>query len=183
MPPGPPLPGFEDAAPGFDSPFELLCACHGRIARTLGLLARLRAHVRSAGADADARSAARDVLRYFDVAAPLHHEDEECHVFPVLTHPRADPELAATVARLHCEHRDMEAAWAVARPALLALAQGESAGFSAAEEAALDAFSALHGAHIRTEEDCVYPAARAALDAPALAAMGRDMRVRRGASR
>jgi hypothetical protein len=69
---------------GFEQPFAMLEACHERVQRTLALLARLRVHVREQGADENARQAARDVLRYFDMAAPLHHEDEELHVFPLL---------------------------------------------------------------------------------------------------
>jgi hypothetical protein len=57
------------------------------------------AHVRDHGHDAASRSAACDVLRYFDLAAPHHHLDEERHVLP--------PLLA--------EHRRMEALWAVLR--------------------------------------------------------------------
>lgn len=68
----------------------MLEACHERVQRTLGLLGRLREHVRKQGVDNDARQAARDVLRYFDIAAPLHHQDEELHVFPCCS-PRPRP--------------------------------------------------------------------------------------------
>ena len=48
------------------------------------LFERLVAHVRAQGHDAASRSAAADVLRYFDLAAPHHHQDEELHVLPPL---------------------------------------------------------------------------------------------------
>ena len=57
-------------AVGFDQPFEMLEACHERVERSLGLLLRLAEHLVSHGADEQARDAARDVLRYFDLAAP-----------------------------------------------------------------------------------------------------------------
>ena len=71
-------------AVGFEQPFEMLEACHDRVRRSLDLLARLIVHVDRHGHDTQSRSAARDVLRYFDLAAPHHHEDEERHVFPRL---------------------------------------------------------------------------------------------------
>ena len=64
------LPGFASPAVGFDQPFEMLHACHDRVERTLVLLGRMVAHVHDHGHDEDSRSAARDVLRYFDLAAP-----------------------------------------------------------------------------------------------------------------
>ena len=67
------------AAPGagFDQPFEMLLACHERVERMLGLLERLAQHLAEHGCTPDAAQAARDVMRYFDIAGPAHHEDEE----------------------------------------------------------------------------------------------------------
>ncbi len=178
---GIPLPGFGAPAVGFDTPFEMLEACHERVQRTLALQQRLCEHLQTTGCDASARSAAGDVLRYFDIAAPLHHEDEERHVFPAL-HAVLDEALLAAVTRLQAEHVAMAQRWAVARSALLALAGGSITQFSAEQLAALDAFAAGYAEHIRTEEEWVYPAARAAMDAGTLQAMGRDMRQRRGAT-
>ncbi|RZI95944.1 MAG: hemerythrin domain-containing protein, partial [Rubrivivax sp.] len=78
------LPGHRAPAAGFEAPFEMLGACHERVERMLALLARLQQHVLARGWDESVASAARDVMRYFDLAAPLHHEDEERHVFPPL---------------------------------------------------------------------------------------------------
>jgi hypothetical protein len=76
---------FSDAAaPGFDDPLGMLCACHGRIARQLATLDRLQRHLPEHGCDVDARAAARGILRYFDTAALNHHADEEASVFPRL---------------------------------------------------------------------------------------------------
>ena len=52
------LPGFNAPAVGFEQPFAMLEACHERVQRTLGLLQRLRDHVRAQGADEQARQAA-----------------------------------------------------------------------------------------------------------------------------
>src|SRR6266545_5021972 len=104
------------AAPAatFEQPFEMLTACHERVDRMLKLLQRLREHMASNGADADARKAAQDVMRYFDQAAPQHHRDEELHVFPPLM-AEGDPETTALVSRLQQDHLQMESRWAKAR--------------------------------------------------------------------
>ncbi|AVO48995.1 hypothetical protein C6568_06825 [Melaminivora suipulveris] len=69
------LPGVRAPGAGFDEPFAMLDACHERVRRSLDLLERLRAYLPDKGCDDSARQAARDVLRYFDIAAPLRHED------------------------------------------------------------------------------------------------------------
>ncbi|WP_119153659.1 hemerythrin domain-containing protein [Caldimonas tepidiphila] len=173
------LPGFTSPAVGFDQPFEMLGACHERVQRSLRLLARLIAHLREKGCDAAARDAAADVLRYFDVAAPHHHEDEERHVFPVLL-AAGDAALADAVRRLQADHVEMTRAWAAAREPLRALACGEATALDADEVRRLEHFGGLYAQHIRTEDEQVYPAARARLDAAALAAMGGEMAGRRG---
>ncbi|WP_232727963.1 hemerythrin domain-containing protein [Acidovorax sp. 69] len=157
----------------------MLEACHERVQRTLGLLARLRAHVQARGADDEARQAARDVLRYFDMAAPLHHEDEELHVFPLLLE-QATPEVKALVLRLQYDHVAMAADWAEARGGLLALVDAGAQGFKPQDEVALDRFATRYDAHIAAEEGAAYPAAAALLAPDSLTAMGREMAARRG---
>ncbi len=175
------LPGFNTPAVGFEQPFAMLEACHERVQRTLALLQRLRDHVQAQGAaDEPARQAARDVLRYFDIAAPLHHEDEERHVFPLLL-ARGTPEVVALVQRLQHDHACMAADWAAARGPLLALAEGRQAAFSAADGAAFDRFAARYDGHIAGEESVAYPAAQALLPPGDVAPMGREMAARRGA--
>lgn len=177
-----PVPGFSTPGVGFEQPFAMLEACHERVQRTLALLERLRVHVREQGADDNARQAARDVLRYFDIAAPLHHDDEELHVFPLLL-ARATPEVTGAVRQLQRDHVAMAASWAAARVPLQALADGAASAFSEADEAALARFAAHYADHIATEEGLVYPAALALLPPDAMGAMGDEMAARRGASR
>ena len=175
------LPGFSATAVGFEQPFAMLEACHERVQRTLGLLGRLREHVRQQGVDHDARQAARDVLRYFDIAAPLHHQDEELHVFPLLL-AKATPEVQALVTRLQQDHVAMTADWAAARAGLQALLDENATGFTPQDEAALDRFAMRYDAHIAAEEGMAYPAAAALLPPAALEVMGREMAARRGAA-
>ncbi len=168
-------------APGasYEQPFEMLQACHERVHRMLALLARLVAHVTEHGADEQARQAARDVMRYFDQAAPQHHLDEERHVFPPLL-AAGDPAVVAVVQRLQADHQQMESAWASCRTVLAALADGALATLDAPQREALQAFAALYDDHIRDEEAIAYPAAQADLDDAATQAMALDMMRRRG---
>lgn len=161
---------------GFDEPFEMLAACHERVLRMLGLLARLADHLQVQGADAPARQAAADVMRYFDLAAPAHHEDEERHVFPRLR--EAGAALAALADDLHADHGRMAAAWAAVRADLLLVADGCRPGAGAG--ARWQAFDALYRAHLEREDRAAFPPVRARTDAAARAAMGAEMARRRG---
>lgn len=175
------LPGFSAPAVGLDQPFEMLSACHERVQRTLRLLEKIVAHVQTHGPDEKAADAAVDVLRYFDLAAPRHHEDEELHVFPLLLQQN-DAVLTHAVTRMQTDHVQMTAQWARLREPLVALsrASGNNATFSALtllQEAAK--FIALYANHIHTEDTLLYPAAIALADPALLARMSADMRVRR----
>jgi hemerythrin-like domain-containing protein len=173
-PPGSAAPGV-----GYEQPFEMLAACHERVQRMLGLLQRLRAHLATQGADEQARQAARDVMRYFDQAAPQHHLDEERHVFPPLL-AAGDAAVVAVVRRLQADHLRMESQWALARALLASVAEGHLAALTREQEQVLADFAALYAGHIEAEEGVAYPAAQAAVDASALQRMSEDMMQRRG---
>lgn len=173
------LPGFDSPAAGFEQPFELLMACHERVRRSISLLRRLVAHIDERGHDAESRAAAADVQRYFDIAAPLHHEDEELHVFAVLR-DGVDAALAADIAALEDDHQAMEARWSTLRLVLVRWhAPGAATPIDAAERAAVLAFADLYTHHLVVEETRIFPAARARLDAAALRRMSADMQARR----
>jgi len=173
------LPGFESPAAGFEQPYEMLQACHERVQRSLDLLGRLVDYIADQGHDAQTRSAATDVLRYFDLAAPLHHQDEEQHVFPLLL-AQGDVSLRVTVQRLQADHRQMETLWAEVREALLRWSEpGCEETIGADTRAAIARFRGIYADHIEAEEGRVFPAARAAMDADTLQAMGREMQARR----
>ena len=166
-------------AAGFEEPFGMLEACHERVHRMLALLQRLREHLRTHGADTQAQQAARDVMRYFDQAAPLHHQDEELHVFPPLL-ALGDASTCAVVERLQRDHLEMESRWRAAREVLVLVAEGRIDALADEDDATLDAFSGLYDDHIRAEEQIAYPAARKVLDDAGVQAMSEDMMRRRG---
>ncbi len=173
------LPGFESPAAGFEQPYEMLEACHERVQRSLDLLGRLVIYIDDKGHDAQTRSAATDVLRYFDLAAPLHHQDEEQHVFPLLL-AQGNVSLQTTVLRLQADHRQMETLWAEVREALLRWSEpGCTETVGADTRAAIEHFRGIYAGHIEAEEGLVFPAARAAMSEATQAAMGAEMQARR----
>lgn len=191
-------------AAGFDEPYEMLAACHERAGRMLDLMARLSAHLSAhlsarlsaplssrpsvpgvapsppCPVDDPARQAAQDLMRYFDVAAPAHHDDEERHVFP-LVEAQGDAGLRQLVARLRADHDAMRAQWPALRADLAALAQGDvpPEGWPA-YEARWQAYAAMYRAHLQLEDAQVFPAGAGWSDEAQRRAMGADMAERRG---
>lgn len=161
-------------AVGFEAPFEMLAACHGRVRRTLGTLLRLQAHLTQHGADEQARQAAADVARYFDIAAPAHHQDEELHIVPRLR-AAGRGDLAD---RLLSDHATLHEAWLELRVALMALAAGEPAVLH--RDRCLR-FARLYEAHAALEDEVVFPLASFGLTPTEILSMGQEMAGRRGA--
>jgi len=174
------LPGFSTPAAGFDEPLAMLHACHDRIRRSLGLLRRICERVNERRIDSAVREAAADVLRYFDRAAPLHHEDEEKHIFPAVLSAAPDSMTRNTVLRLQEQHALMAAGWRLLREPLAALAEGDDAAFGVPQCEAAARYIALYEEHAAAEEMVVFPAAAALIDPEALTRAGQEMAQRRG---
>lgn len=144
----------------FDSPIELLETCHEKVLRFTNLMLKLEIHVSKRGADARAREAAQSILRYFTIAAPLHHQDEEEDLFPALR--LLNPEsiglqhfhtLISSIERLEREHQTLEKLWAISRVWLEKIEQGEN---SPAPNI-LKEYVAMYQNHVAQEEAEIYP--------------------------
>jgi hemerythrin-like domain-containing protein len=176
--------GMRTPSAGWEQPFEMLRACHERASRMLALLVKLQAHVVVHGIDDQASQAAVDVMRYFDLAAPLHHRDEEEHVFP-LAFAADEYEVVAAVTRLAGQHAMMEAVWKGLRIELLALTAPERPKRLAvawSTDHLVCAFRDLYSEHIGVEEGVVYPYVQQRMTAALTETMGRAMAARRGAA-
>ena len=175
------LPHVRAPDAGFEQPFALLDACHERVRRSLDLLQRLVEHLQTVGHDADARSAAHDVWRYFEIAAPQHHADEERHVLPRLE-SSGDLWLIDLARRLHADHEALRDVWSQLGPLLREVHESVSAP-SARMLDALHAhtgeFVAIHERHLRLEDSFAFPAVRGRIGSDELKAMGREMQLRR----
>jgi hemerythrin-like domain-containing protein len=175
---------FRAPAAGFDQPLAMWHACHERVARMTNLLERLLDHLATHPIDHDAQVTATTVRRYFDEAAPRHHDDEEVDLFPqVLRRLEAAGDTARAarigiiIERLQDDHDDMDVLWSSLRTQLARVEDGQAPSFDPAEVAQ---FINRYRAHIETEETEVGPAARAVLTPEDLQAIGRSMAQRRG---
>lgn len=175
------LPGSATKAATFEQPFDMLDACHDRVRRSLDLLQRLVQHTATHGADPQARDAARDVLRYFTLAAPAHHEDEERHVIPALR-ATGEPDALAAAQQMLDDHERIRTTWAALEPLLTRLAEGTMPEHAALAHAA-QAFADVHEGHLHLEDGLAFPRARSLVErqgSRAMQAMGREMAARRG---
>lgn len=174
---------FRTPAAGFDQPLELWLACHDRVRRMTGLLERLREHLGAMGVDDAARVTATTIRRYFDEAAPRHHEDEEVDLFPLLRRllPQKDParlpEVEAALSRLEAEHVSLGRVWQLVRPVLQAVERGEPATLDAE---AVRVFAAGYRGHCEVEDTLVADALKLCLGDADLDALGQSMAERRG---
>jgi hemerythrin-like domain-containing protein len=176
------LPGFESPAVGFEQPFEMLSACHDRVRRSLFLLVRLQGHVTNHGVDEQAKQAATDVLRYFNVAAPAHHEDEERHIVPALMQSE-DADLRAAANRILIDHARISSAWTDLAPFLRLVEAGHRPDRQQFVQA-VDRFVRVHEDHLALEDNVAFPGARAHHEScgqAAVAAIGQEMAQRRAA--
>lgn len=164
----------EPVSPHIDDPMALLRACHEKVVRFTTLAQRLQAHVRAQGVDEQAREAAQAVLRYFMLAAPLHHADEDDDLFVVLRE-LGQPPLTARIDALQAEHDALAERWDEVRPWLEAIASGQ---VPTGAEPDVDGFATRYREHAQAEETEVYPHA-AELSPAALRALADAMVARR----
>jgi len=170
-------------APSFDEPLEMLEACHGRIDAQLATLERLAEHIARHGCDAEAREAARFVMRYFDTSGVQHHRDEDEDLFPLLRRKAGEAaraEVSAVINELEGDHATMDLQWSRLRERLDAIARGEDA-LLAAED--VERFGWLNRRHIEKEAALVLPFARETLALDERAALGSRMAARRKTTR
>jgi hemerythrin-like domain-containing protein len=171
---------FRTPGAGFDQPVEMWLACHERVQRFAALLSRLAEHVRERGADEDAQVTATSIRRYFNEAAPRHHEDEEVDMFPRLRE-RLDGERDRTVLevldQVEADHLEMAGVWQRLDAVLATIARGEPATL---EQPLIDRFATMYRHHIDAEERVLLPALKKTLAAPEWLAVGKSMAERRG---
>lgn len=174
---------FRTPAAGFDQPLQLWLACHDRVRRMTGLLERLREHLGTMGADDAARVTATTIRRYFDEAAPRHHEDEEVDLFPLLRRtlparaPRRVRQVEQALERLQADHLALGKVWQQLRPALEAIERGEVVQL---DGELVRTFAEGYRGHCEIEDTVIAEALRLCMDDADLDALGQAMAERRG---
>jgi hemerythrin-like domain-containing protein len=170
-------PHASGAQPSRDG-FTALDACHRQTLVTLDMLDALVSRLQSDGPDDQARVMAKEIVHFFSTTARQHHEDEERHIFPAML-TSTDPDIVQTVQRLQQDHRWLEEDWIELGPQIDAVAGGQSWVDLDIVREWVTVFSALSHDHVELEESCIYPQARARLDASERHEMGREMAARR----
>jgi pyridoxamine 5'-phosphate oxidase len=169
-----------DPAPDFGQPVAVLKHCHGRIRKQLATMEKLLSHLPEHGADQQARQAATAVLRYFEKAAHLHHDDEEQDLIPMLR-AVAQGEDAATLQALAPvilqDHKDMDAMWQDLHEQLSAIADGSGAQLSTSM---VQRFTQRYLGHMEREEGTMAPMAMRLFSPQQMAQLGQAMQRRRG---
>lgn len=169
-----------DSAPGFDQPIAVLKHCHDRIRKQLATMEKLVPHLAAHGADEQAQQAAAAVIKYFDKAAHLHHDDEEQDLIPMLQ-ASAKGDDAALLAQMAPaildEHRQMDAMWQGLHEQLRAVADGSDAQL---RESEVRRFVDSYSAHMEREEGHIAPMAKRLFSAAQMAQLGQAMQLRRG---
>jgi hemerythrin-like domain-containing protein len=165
---------------GSQAPLSPFRGAHDNILRGLEGLRELPA---LAAALQRARETADATLTLFDDVVHSHHGDEEQELFVSVQRSAREPDemqrVRELVAVLVTQHRQIEALWAQARPAVARVAAGKvaDAPMFAAE---IDRLASLYEAHARLEEDVFLPLADTILrrDANHAEALGIAMHVR-----
>lgn len=171
---------------GFDQPLGLMTDCHRRIEHFLGILVKIVEDCRGGTLTDEHRRAAEASLKYFDIAAPRHTEDEERSLFPrlrELNRPGLSDSLRK-LGELEVDHSVASAMHTQVRSGFQCwLASGSLPDAEAQKLAeALAALQALYGRHIDVEEREVFPLASKVLNQDQLVQVGREMADRRGIS-
>jgi hemerythrin-like domain-containing protein len=168
----------------FANPIGLLSDCHRRIERFLQALLTVATQVAGSSLEVEHRRALEVALKYFREAAPKHTADEEEDLFPMLRELQSPcvPALLADLDRLEAEHTTAES-WHREVEDLCErwLRQNSLPPEDSARlKNLLTSLSDLYRAHIASEEERVFPAAKAGLSESELQFIGRRMASRRG---
>jgi hypothetical protein len=90
-----------------DDPLGMVLECHERIRRFVSL-AEILATPPAGATPEQISEGARDVLRYFTVALPLHEDDEEKSIAPRLAGKKLGADAEQALADLAPQHREIE---------------------------------------------------------------------------
>jgi hemerythrin-like domain-containing protein len=164
---------------GFDDPIGMLKDCHRRIESFLQVLCLVAERARGRRLNDEEAVAINSALSYFRTGGQRHTADEEESLFPRLRgqltkepeelHGLEDDHHRAN--ELHAEVEELYQIWL--ESGLLSEDNQQTLAQSIAE------LEAIYKAHIKIEEEVVFPQASRTLDKKAIAEMGHEFRVRR----
>jgi hemerythrin-like domain-containing protein len=169
---------------GFDDPIGMLKDCHRRIERFLNIFFVVAKRAPGRALTEEEKSAVLSAMNYFHQGGKRHTADEEESLFPRLR-AKLQAELSAAeierIENLESDHRladqlhlTVDAIYSTWIEADRLSAEDELDLHSATDE-----MKKLYEAHIRIEEEIVFPRAAQSLDKESIAAIGEEIRLRR----
>lgn len=167
----------------FNDPLGLLSDCHRRIEKFLDTLIAVTQEANGDALSERQKEALEVALRYFEKAAPLHSQDEEASLFPLLRSAGEEARQAfVAIDALESQHREADMAHAeidrLGRKWLaeVTLPPDETETL----RTSLTELREMYRGHIAVEDTQIFPLAGKVLARPALANVGREMARRRG---
>lgn len=160
----------------WDDPIEMLYACHSKVKRFCKQLALLPEYLAHNGVNQVVKNDVRQILIYFNQAAPLHHEDEEQDFFPALA--KLQPQTQENIDKLEQQHYQLHYNWDLLAVQLEQLLLGER---EQVDQTLIDNFIAGYDVHIALEEP-LFELGKQHLSSQELKAMGKVMSERRKVS-
>jgi iron-sulfur cluster repair protein YtfE (RIC family) len=162
-----------------DRPLDHLVACHTRIDDRLRTMERTAEHL--ATKTAEALEAARACIAFFDSNGVRHTEDEEQSLFPRLL-PRLNPTERIYITTLEQQHQEVETVYAAWKTLVDRLGQASQ---PTPEDCTrytnlVDRLCTMYRQHIASENDLLITLGRRECTATDLAAIAREMKLRRG---
>lgn len=166
---------------GFEAPLELLVSCHDKILLFSSALDKLSQALKEDGWNSQHKASAEQIRRYFNIAGPEHHLDEEKHLFPAII--ALDPEfkqpqsleIVQLINRLIKEHVETDVLW----ESLDTMLAEQSEDFDTLEELARQFALDMHE-HARIENEIVFPFVKTHINDTELKKMGAEIAQRRG---
>ncbi|WP_044470740.1 hemerythrin domain-containing protein [Mannheimia massilioguelmaensis] len=154
-------------------PIEMLYACHGRVKRFCQQLKILPDYLIKNGVNQAVKNDIKQLITYFNIAAPLHHEDEELNFFPALL--KYQPQAQIDIDKLESEHISIHRIWAQLSVQLEELINEQR---SEIDQKLLDDYTAAYARHIALEEP-LFELGQHYIPEDELVAMGKIMADRR----
>ena len=158
--------------------FQLLTACHVRIRHFSAAAVKL-AHAQAAPPE-EIRMSAAGVYRYLSVSLPLHEADEEDTLRPRLD-AVADDRVRHALIAMHDQHQAIDELIERLLPLLLLVERNPAAIHDAGAEmcSITKALQEIFEAHLKLEEEAIFPAIRLLLREDERTAMLAEMQQRR----
>ncbi|GHD79071.1 hemerythrin domain-containing protein [Vogesella fluminis] len=161
-------------APSFDEPLDMLYACHDKVRHFCKQLDALPGYITEHGHSHAVLNTIAGIVRYFEIAGPAHHQDEEGELFPLIV--ARQPDAAAKIEQLLAEHGYLHARWNAIHEQLQTFGRGELAEL---DTAAIAEFTRLYREHAQREEDWLFPVAGQLISEDELRDAGKRMAARR----